>query len=54
MLLAGLMFFVGAGLVVGAYMLIVRLPGTLASRRLERRMKEVSAPTEPQTRHQHM
>ncbi len=44
MLAAVLMFFVGAGLVVGAYLLIVRLPGKLASRRLERRLQDVSAP----------
>jgi tight adherence protein B len=44
MFLALVMFFVGAGLVVGVYALITYLPGALAARRLDQRLQEVSMP----------
>jgi tight adherence protein B len=47
MLLAILMFLVGAGLVLGAYALISYLPGAIAARRLDRRLQEVSLPAAP-------
>jgi len=53
MALALLMFVVGAGLVLLAARFIARMPAKLAERRLDRRLKEVSAPLEadlgPQT-----
>jgi tight adherence protein B len=44
MVLAVLVFFVGAGAVMGAYLALTALPGILERRRLERRLFDVSAP----------
>jgi tight adherence protein B len=46
MLLSILVFFVGAGAVVGGYAALSSLPATLAGRRLDRRLRDVSAPVE--------
>lgn len=43
-----LMFFVGVGLVVGGYALFTTIPAKLEQRRLDRRLREVSAPLESQ------
>ena len=45
MVLALIVFFLGAGLVVGAYFAITALPGELAKRRLDRRLHDVAMPT---------
>lgn len=44
MLLPLVVFVVVTGLVLGAYAALTRLPGVLEQRRLDRRLKEVSAP----------
>jgi tight adherence protein B len=44
MLLSILVFLVGAGAVVGGYAAVSSLPATFASRRLDRRLRDVSAP----------
>jgi tight adherence protein B len=44
MLLAVIVFFVAAALVVGAYVAITAIPGKLANRRLERRFHDVAMP----------
>jgi tight adherence protein B len=44
MLLPVLVFFAGAGLVIGTYWLITYLPGIMARRALERRLRDVSNP----------
>jgi tight adherence protein B len=44
MLLALIVFVLGAGLVVGAYFAITALPGELAKRRLDRRLHDVATP----------
>ncbi len=44
MLIALVVFFLGAGLVVGAYVAITALPGELAKRRLDRRLHDVATP----------
>ena len=49
MLLAVIAFFVAAGVVLGGYAAIVHLPGFLANRRLDQRLKEVSSVSAPQT-----
>ena len=41
-----LAFLVGVALVVGGYYAVVRLPATLAQRRLDRRLEELSAPAD--------
>lgn len=41
-----LMFFVGVGLVVGGYALLTTIPAKLEQRRLDRRLRDVSAPLE--------
>jgi tight adherence protein B len=46
MLLLILVFFVGAGAVVGAYAALSSLPAALAVRRLDRRLRDVSAPVD--------
>ena len=47
MVLVILVFFIGVGAVLGGYAAITYLPGVLASRRLERRLKDVSSPAAP-------
>ena len=42
MLLPVLVFFVGAGAVVGAYYAFTALPGYLAARQLDRRLRDVT------------
>jgi tight adherence protein B len=49
MVLALLVFLLGAGAVVGGYALATSLPGALERRRLDRRLREVSAPLEKAT-----
>lgn len=44
MLLPALVFLVGAGLVLGGYAAVMYVPGMLASRRLDRRLQDMSAP----------
>jgi tight adherence protein B len=44
MILALLVFFLGAGAVIGAYALIAYLPGMMARRELDRRLRDVSTP----------
>ena len=39
-----LMFLVGAGVVMGGYMLVVRVPAILEARRLNQRLADISAP----------
>jgi tight adherence protein B len=46
MLLSILVFFIGAGAVVAAYAAVSSLPATLAGRRLDRRLRDVSAPVD--------
>ncbi len=53
MLLPIFVFFVGAGAVVGAYAAIAHVPGALAGRRLDRRLRDVSAPAEDDPEHAH-
>lgn len=43
MLLALLVFLLGAGAVLGGYALVVRLPGVLASRRMDQRLSDMVA-----------
>jgi tight adherence protein B len=43
MVLVILMFIVGAGLVIGGYAAVTKLPGMLAERRLKQRLQEVSS-----------
>ena len=45
MLLAILVFLLGVGSVLGGYAAVTSLPGMLARRRLERRLKDVSTPS---------
>ena len=42
MLLAILMFLIGAGTVLGAYAAVTKLPAVLAQRKLDRRLSEVT------------
>jgi tight adherence protein B len=44
MVLAFLMFLIGAGVVIGAYAAVTTVPGLLERRRLERRLQDLSAP----------
>jgi tight adherence protein B len=46
-ILVASVFVLGAGLVLGAYVLFTRLPGYLAQRRLDTRLEEISAPVVP-------
>jgi len=45
-----LMFLVGVGLVLGGYAAITQVPGVLARRRLDRRLRDVSTPEASATR----
>ena len=47
MLLAFLVFVLGAGAVVGVYTLAVSMPGRLARRRLDQRLQDLASPGDP-------
>jgi tight adherence protein B len=47
MFLVFLVFLLGVGAVVGGYALAITMPGRLATRRLDQRLKDLSAPTDP-------
>jgi len=47
MFLAFLVFLFGVGAVVGGYALAISIPGRLATRQLDQRLKDLSAPTDP-------
>ena len=49
MLIALVVFLLGAGLVVGGYYLIAAIPGELAKRRLDRRLQDVAMPADHET-----
>jgi tight adherence protein B len=46
MMLSILVFFVGSGLVLGGYAALSQMPAVLAGRRLDRRLRDVSAPVD--------
>jgi len=49
MLIALVVFLLGAGLVVGGYYVIAAIPGQLAKRRLDRRLQDVAMPADHET-----
>jgi len=49
MLIALVVFLLGAGLVVGGYYVIAAIPGELAKRRLDRRLQDVAMPADHET-----
>ena len=46
MAFAIVMFMIGAGVVVGGYVLLTKVPGAMAQRRLDQRLEQLSAPQE--------